>query len=147
MAHNLFENARITTLAGGTFINGNFGGTGGGVVSAADYEYHSVVFAGTVANTGTVNVYACANGAGSSPRVISTLTVGSGDGNIAIDVKSDALGTYLLTGTNYAWLSAAGTVDSGGTWRGALSIISTWPRSAGTSTVATGLLAYGTLLA
>lgn len=145
--HNILENTRWQTLAAGTFINGNFGGTAGGVVSAADYEYHAVVFLGTFANNGTINVYTCENAAGSSPRVIATLNVGSANGQAAgVDVKSDALGTYLTTGTNYAWLSAAGTVESGGTWRGALAIVSQWARTAGTTTPALGLAAYGSLL-
>ena len=148
MPHNILESTRITTLAAGTFINaGAMGGTAGGVVSAADYEYHAVVFFGTFANNGTVNVYACENSAGSSPRQIASLPVGSGNGQgVGIDIKSDFLGTFSASGTNYAWLTAAGTVESGGTWRGALAIISQWPRTAGTTTTANGLLAYGSAL-
>lgn len=146
--HNILESTRITTLAAGTFIGANFGGTAGGVVSAADYEYHAVVFFGTLANNGTINVYACENSAGSSPRVVATLNVGSANGQGAgIDVKSDYLGTFSNSGTNYAFLSAAGTVESGGTWRGALTILSQWPRTAGTTTTALGLAAYGSALA
>lgn len=145
--HNLFENALLTTLAGGTFIGGNLGGTAAGVVNAGEYEYHSVVFAGTFANHGTINAYAVENTAGSSPRLIASLPVGSGNGAAAvIDIKSDVLGTFASTGTNYAYLAAAGTVESGGTWRGALFILSTWPRSAGTTSGALDLQAYGTAL-
>ena len=148
MPHNLLERSRVTSLAYGTFVGASFGGTIGGVVSLADYEYHSILFLGTIANTGTINVYACANAGGSSPRVIASLTVGSGNGGGAgIDLKSDVVsGTFGNSGTNYAYMSAAGTVDSGGTWRGALSIISTWARTAGTTPGATGLVAYGTAL-
>jgi hypothetical protein len=148
MPHNILENTRITTLAAGTFINTTaVGGTAGGVVSAADYEYHAVYFAGTFANHGTINVYACENSAGSSPRLIASLPVGSGNGQYAgIDVKSDFLGTFSNSGTNYAFLSAAGTVEAGGTWRGALVIQSQWPRTAGTTPTALGAVAYGSAL-
>lgn len=147
MPHNILESTRIQTLAAGTFVGANFGGTAGGVVSAADYEYHAVAFLGTFANNGTINVYACENSAGSSPRVFATLNVGSGNGQYAgIDVKSDYLGTFAASGTSYAFLSAAGTVESGGTWRGALTIISQWPRTAGTTPAALGALAYGSAL-
>ena len=154
MPHNILENTRVTTLASGTFINGNFGGTIGGVVSAADYEYHAVVFFGTAANNGTVNVYACENSAGSSPRIFASLAIGTGTGQyVGIDVKSDYLGTFANSGTNYAWITAAGTVESGGTWRGALTILSQWPRTAGTSpgalgavVTSTGAVGYGSAI-
>jgi hypothetical protein len=148
MPHNLFESARIVTVAAGTFINTNaVGGTHLGVAPLGEFEYHSIVFAGTFANNGTINAYAVENTAGSSPRLIASLPVGSGNGQAAvIDIKSDAAGTFGATGTSYGYLAAIGTVENGGTWRGALQIISTWPRTAGTTTPANGLLAYGTLL-
>jgi hypothetical protein len=148
--HNLGENALFTTLAGGTFINGNFGGTAGGVVNAGLYEQHLVAFFGTLGNTGTINVYGCTNSAGSSPNVLSTLVVGSaagtgGLGGAAIMVKSDVLTSLQggTSGTAFTHLSAAGTVDASGTWRGALVIISHQSRTApGTS----GLSALGSAL-
>lgn len=149
MAHEFFPNTRVITLAAGTFINTTgMGGTAGGVTTLGDYEYHAIGFYGTFANNGTINVYACENSAGSSPRQIASLAVGSGNGQaVGIDLKSDVVaGTFAASGTNYAWLTAAGTVEASGTWRGALCIHSTWPRSAGTTAAANGLLAYGTAL-
>lgn len=150
MAHNLFESTRIVTLASGTFINTSaVGGTQFGVAPLGEYDYHSIVFAGTFANNGTINAYAVENTAGSSPRLIASLPVGSGNGQAAvIDLRSDVVaGTFAQTGTNYPFITAIGTVEAGGTWRGALAIISTWPRSAGTTPAALGILAYGTALA
>jgi len=147
MAHNLFENALSTLLASGTFIGASFGGTAAGVAPAGEYEYHSVRFIGTIANHGTINVYGVTNTAGSSPRLIASLPVGSGNGaGAVIDIKSDVLGTFAASGTNYPYIAAAGTVESGGTWRGALEILSTWPRTAGTTSGALNLVAYGTAL-
>lgn len=139
--HNLGENAVFTTLASGTFINGNFGGTLGGVISAGAYEYNLFAFFGTMANNGTINVYGCTNSGGSSPAVLKTLNVGSADGaGAAIDVKSN---TLAALGTQYTHLAAAGTVESGGTWRGALVAVSYWPHSAPTTN---NLAAYGSSL-
>lgn len=152
MSHELFGfgNARIVTIAAGTFISTSaMGGTHLGYAPLGEFEYHSIVFAGTFANNGTINAYATENTAGSSPRLIASLPVGSGNGQAAvIEIKSDVIaGTFGALGTNYAYLAAIGTVESGGTWRGALQIISTWPRSAGTaSSAANGILAYGTAL-
>lgn len=139
--HNLGENALFTTVGAGTFISGqNVGGTLVGVVNAGLYEQHLVAFFGTLGNTGTINVYGCTNSGGSSPNVLSTLVVGSAGGTnslgaAGIMVKSDTL-TGLqggTLGTAFTHLAAAGTVDSGGTWRGALVIISTQPRTGGTA--------------
>lgn len=136
--HNLGENALFTTLASGTFINGNFGGTVAGVVAAGVAEYHLVAFFGTLANNGTINAYAC-NAGGSSPAVIATLNVGSANGaGAGISVKSDVIG-----GLGSTHLAASGTVESGGTWRGALVIISSTQRSAGS---AQGFAAIGSAL-
>lgn len=142
--HNLGENALFTTLASGTFIDGQgAGGTAAGVVSAGAYEYHLVLFSGTLANNGTINVYGCTNSGGSSPVVLKTLNVGSANGaGAAIDVRSNTL-TGLSVGTVFTHLAAAGTVETGGTWRGALQIISYWPKTAPTSN---GLAAYGSSL-
>lgn len=137
----LGENELFTTLASGTFISANFGGTAAGVVSAGAYNYHLVAFFGTLANNGTINVYACQNSGGSGPSVLATLNVGSANGaGAAVMVKSD---TISGLGSLYTHLAAAGTVEAGGTWRGALAIISTQPRNAPTSN---GLAALGSIL-
>lgn len=144
---NLFEEAKITVFptAAGTIINGAAGGTLNGA-ELGKFEYHSVVFAGTFANNGTLNVYACTNSAGANPAIIRSLPVGSNtSAGIAVDVKSSALGSLSAAlGTPYTHLGAYGTVESGGTWRGALFILSTSARvnPAGT----TGLASYGTYL-
>jgi len=136
MAHTLLENALFTPLVMGTLINGNAGGTAAGVVAAGAYEYHLIAWLGTLANNGTINVYGCTNSAGSSPNVLATLNVGSANGaGAAIMVKSDTLNGLQggTSGTAFTHIAAAGTVESGGTWRGALVIISHQARSAPTS--------------
>lgn len=145
---NLFEAAKITvfTNAAGTIVNGAAGGTQNGA-PLGEFEYHSVVYAGTMANNGTLNVYACtAPGGSSNPVIIRSLPVGSnGSAAIAVDVKSSAMGSLTSAlGTPYTHIGAYGTVESGGTWRGALFIISTHARIAPPGT--TGLAAYGTYL-
>ena len=143
MAHNLGENVSILTLAAGTVNSGGGAGSAGGtimgVVSAGLYEQHLVAYFGTFANHGTINVYGCTNAGGSSPVVLQTLNVGSanapvGMGWAGIMVKSDTLnglqGGTLQSGTQFTHLSACGTCESGGTWRGALVIISTGLRNA-----------------
>jgi hypothetical protein len=147
MPHTLAENALFTPVAMGTFINGNFGGTTS-TVAAGAYEYHLCAFFGTLANNGTINVYGCTNSAGSSPNVLSTLNVGSANGaGAAIMVKSDVLnslqGGTLQAGTQFTHLAMAGTVESGGTWRGAFVIISHQARSKPTTN---GLAALGSAL-
>jgi hypothetical protein len=138
--HNIGENALFTTLASGTFINTSaVGGTIAGVVPAGQHEQHLVAFFGTLANNGTINVYACSNSGGSSPAVVATLNVGSANGaGAAVMVKSDVIG-----GLGSTHLAACGTVESGGTWRGALVVISHQSRSAGS---AQGLAAIGSAL-
>ena len=144
---NLFEAAKITTFptAAGTIINGAAGGTINGA-PLGEFEYHSVIYAGTFANNGTLNVYACTNSAGSNPAIIVSLPIGSnGSAGIAADVKSSAMGSLTSAlGTPYTHIGAYGTVESGGTWRGALFIISTHARIAPPGT--RGLAAYGTYL-
>ena len=149
--HNLLENALFTTVGAGTFISGqNIGGTIGGVVSAGAYEQHAIVFLGTLGNTGTINVYACTNSGGSSPNVLVSMNVGSaggtnGLGGAGIMIKSDAINSVQggTGGTAFTHLAVAGTVDAGGTWRGALAIISTQPRTGGT---VLGLSSIGSVL-
>lgn len=147
MSRNLFEEAKITVFptASGTIINGAAGGTVNGA-PLGEFEYHSVVYAGTMANNGTLNAYAMTNAAGSNPVIIRSLPVGSNtSAAIAIDVKSSAMGSLSAAlGTQYTHLGAFGTVESGGTWRGGLFIISTSARVNPPGT--TGLAAYGTFL-
>ena len=52
---NLFEAAKITVFptAAGTIINGAAGGTTNGA-PLGEFEYHSVIYAGTFANNGTL---------------------------------------------------------------------------------------------
>ena len=144
---NLGEAARLTAFvtAAGTIINGAAGGTVNGA-ELGKFEYHSVIYAGTFANNGTLNVYACTSSSGSNPFIISTLKVGSNDNPwIAVDVKSSALGSLNAgQGSTFTHLGAYGTVESGGTWRGALFIISQNARYSPPGT--TGLGSYGTYL-
>ena len=143
--HNLGENSRWTVLSSGTFINQlTIGGTANGVVFAGDYEYHMAVFVGTIANNGTMAVWGCTNSAGSNPVLVQSMTFGSGSGVPAIEIKTDVLSS-LAAGTQFPYITASGTVESGGTFRGALAILSTWPRNYGGSATTFGsYLAYGT---
>lgn len=143
MAHTFFENVRITplTVAAGTIINATAQGTAQGTVAVADYEYHALCYAGTIANTGTIFVYAMASGQTSS--VLGSIEVGSSNGNAIFEVKSD---TVTNEGTIYTHLGANIVVDSGGTWRGAAFWASHQPRSAGTTPAALGWAAVGTSL-
>lgn len=149
MAHTLGENGTFATLAAGTFISGqNAGGTAAGALPLSMFEYYLVAFFGTLANNGTINVYACTNSGGSSPNVWATLNVGSGNGaGAAITMKSDNVnslqGGTLQSGTQFTHFAAAGTVETGGTWRGALVAIGHWARSAPTTH---GLVSLGSAL-
>ena len=144
---NLGEAVKWTVFptAAGTIINGAAGGTVNGA-PLGEFEYHHVFYAGTFANNGTLNVYACTSSSGSNPFIISTLKVGSNNSAaIAIDVKSSAMGSLNSgQGSTYTHLGAYGTVESGGTWRGALGIISSHARTEPPGT--TGLASYGTYL-
>lgn len=144
--HNLGENSKWTVLSSGTFINQlTVGGTIAGVVFAGDYEYHMAVFAGTIANNGTLAVWGCTNSGGSNPTLIQSISFGSGTGVPAIEIKSSVLASLNSAGTTFTHIAASGTVESNGTWRGALAILSTWPRNTGGSaTVFGSYLAYGT---
>src|SRR5260221_8928526 len=75
---NLFEAAKITVFptAAGTIVNGAAGGTTNGA-TLGEFEYHSVVYAGTFANNGTLNVYAMTSASGSEPVIISSLPIRS----------------------------------------------------------------------
>ena len=143
--HNLGENSRVVVLDSGTFINQlTMGGTIKGVVFAGDYEYHLATFIGTVANNGTIAVWGCTNSGGSNPVLVQSLSFGSGSGVPAIEFKADFLSTPAA-GTQFPYFTASGTVESSGTWRGALAVISTWPKNYGGSATTFGsYLAYGT---
>ncbi len=143
--HNLGENSRWTVLSSGTFVNQlTIGGTINGVVFAGDYEYHMAVFVGTIGNNGTIAVWGCTNSGGSNPVLVQSLAFGSGSGVPAIEIKTDVLSS-LAAGTQFPYITASGTVESGGTFRGALAILSTWPRNYGGSATTFGsYLAYGT---
>lgn len=142
---NLGEFARVTMLQAGTLINGAGGGTVNGA-PLGEFEYHSVIYVGTFANNGTINVYGATNSGGSNPVVVRTLNIGSNNSPWAcVDVKSSAFGSLSgALGTQYTHLGAYGTVESGGTWRGALFIESYNSRTQPPGT--TGLAAYGTFL-
>lgn len=146
MPHNLGENSMVNVLSSGTFINQlTIGGTAAGVVDARDHEYHLAAFFGTIANNGTLAVWGCTNSAGSSPQLIQSVLFGSGAGVPAIEIKSDVLSSLNQPGSTYTHITASGTVESGGTWRGALAIISTWPKNRGGSATTFGsYLVYGT---
>lgn len=141
--HTLFENSAITAIPNtlGTLINTTADGTTVGTVLATSYEYNACVYAGTLANTGTVFVYALGGG---GTTVLGSVISGSGGGNVIFEVKSD---TLVTLGTKYNALGALVKVDSGGTWRGGAFWLQRWPRSAGTSDPsAAGWQAVGTSL-
>ena len=143
--HNLGENSMWTVLSSGTFINQlTIGGTIAGVVYAGDHEYHMGVFVGTCSNNGTISMWGCTNSGGSNPTLIETRSFGSGNGVPAIEIKSDVLSS-LIAGTICTHITVSGTVESSGTWRGALAILSTWPKTRGGSATTYGsYLVYGT---
>lgn len=142
---NLGEASRVIQFAVGTIANAAVGGTVNGA-ELGKFEYHTVAFVGTFQNNGTINVYAATSSSGSNPVIISTLKLGSSDSPwAAIDVKSSALGSLNAgQGSTYTHLGAYGTVESGGTWRGALFILSYNPRVEVPGT--TGLNGYGSYL-
>lgn len=147
MAHTFFENVRVTPIvaAAGTIINTTVDGTAQGTISVGDYECHALVYAGTIANTGTVFLY----GIDSTNRVLGSFILGSMDTNFVWDVKSDAFNAALLGGTGGTAITKLGAlikVDSGGTWRGGAAWYSYQPRSAGTAPLALGWGSVGTTL-
>lgn len=143
MSHTLFENSRIKALAGGSFVNATYGGTGA-PVSAADYEYHAIIVSGTLGNTGTIFAYAHTASTGDGTTVIGSIAFGSSSaGQAVFEVKSDVL---TAIGTAYTHISGQVRVDAGGTVGGALFVMSTQPRSAGTTPAANGYSAVGTAL-
>lgn len=150
---NLGEFARLTIITNaaaansgaGTIINGAAGGTVNGA-PLGEFEYHSVIYAGSFANNGTLNVYVTTNAGGSNPAIVRSLPTGSNNNQwIAVDVKSSAVGSISSAlGTPYTHVSAMATVESGGTWRGAMFILSYNSRNQPPGT--TNLGSYGTYL-
>lgn len=144
MYHTLGENSRFLLLQAGTLINGAGGGTAN-AFPVGQFQYVSVCYVGTFANNGTINVYACTNAGGSTPTIIRTLNIGSADGDVAlVDINANAL-NKISPGTQFTHVGAYGTVESSGTWRGALFVLGHGARSAPPGT--TGQVAYGTYLA
>lgn len=144
MSHTLFENTRISRFGiFGSAIALTAGGTGAPVF-AGDYEYHAAIFAGTIGNTGTLFVFGHTDSTGSGTTALGSVIFGSTNAAaVVFEVKSDTLTTI---GTAYNYLSTQAKVDSGGTFTGALFILSSWPRSAGTTPAANGWAAVGTSL-
>ena len=144
MSHTLFENSRIWPQASmGSAINTAKAGTGAPAY-AGDYEYHAVIFAGTIGNTGTLWAFANKTSAGNGTTVIGSVIFGSTNSPaVVFEVKSD---TLTAIGTDYTYISGQVSVDSGGTIQGNLFILSTWPKSAGTTPAANGWAAVGTSL-
>lgn len=150
MAQTFFENIRITPLlnTAGTLVNTTADGTAQGTISLGDYERHALVYTGTIANTGTVFVYAIASG--QTNLLLGSFVTGSISGNTFIwDVKDDAINSALAGGTGgtvYNQLGALVKVDTGGTWRGGAAWFSYQPRTAGTAPLALGYGSVGTTL-
>lgn len=150
MDHTFYENVRITPLinAAGTIIGATADGTAQGTISLGDYEYHAFVYAGTIANTGTVFLYALQTGL--TNLLLGSFISGSIDGSQFVwELKDDAINAALAGGTGgtaYTKLGALVKVDSGGTWRGAAAWYSHQPRSAGTTPLALGWGSVGTTL-
>ena len=143
--HTFFENVRVTPLVNtaGTIVNTTVDGTAQGTISVADYEYHTFSYVGSIANTGTVFLYAL--GVGATNLNIGSFIVGSINANsFAWEVKADAF--QSAAGTLYNTLGATVKVDSGGTWRGAAAWYSHQARSAGTAPLALGWGSVGTTL-
>jgi hypothetical protein len=139
MSKNFIPNARFTTLAQGSFVNVTAGGTGS-PVAAGPYAYHSALFLGTIGNTGTITVYGHTDATGGGTTALGSLVFGSGNGGgVGFEFSAD---TLTALGTGYAFVSAQISVPAGGTLAGALTIVSTQPRSASGSI---NLVAFGSL--
>src|SRR5260221_12332059 len=114
---NLFEAAKITVFptAAGTIVNGAAGGTTNGA-TLGEFEYHSVVYAGTFANNGTLNVYAMTSASGSNPFIIRSLPIRSeNNAAIPLDVKARAPGSLNAgQGTTHTHPCVLGTPESVG---------------------------------
>lgn len=141
--HDFFKSGDVQVRApqSGTFINEQTNGTAAAYF-AGDYEYHAAVFAGTLANTGTIFVFGAKDASATSPRALGSVVAGSGNGLAVFEFKTDTL-TNL--GTDYTHWTAQLKVDSGGTWRGGLLLLDHGARTKGTSAAAVGISALGTL--
>lgn len=146
-----YENVRVTPLVNmaGTIVNTTANGTSLGTPSVYDYEYHALTYVGSIANTGTVFVYAI--GASQTNLLLGSYILGSISSNSFIwEIKADAYNAALAGGTGgtiYTHLGANIAVDAGGTWRGAAAWYSHQPRTAGTAPLALGWGSVGTTLA
>ena len=149
MPHTFFENTRITPLVNtaGTIVNTTVDGTTQGTISVGDYEYHAFVYAGSIANTGTVFIYALQTG--QTNLLLGSYQIGSMDASFIWELKGDAINSTLAGGTGgtaYTKLGATVKVDSGGTWRGGATWLSRMARSSGTTPGALGWGSVGTTL-
>lgn len=150
MGHTFYENHKVTPLinAAGTIVNTTVDGTAQGTISLGDYEYNAFVYAGSIANTGTVFIYALQSG--QTNLLLGSFIAGSISGaNLVWELKDDAINGALAGGTGgtaYSNLGATVKVDTGGTWRGAAMWVQSWPRSAGTTPLAMGWGSVGTTL-
>lgn len=151
MGHDtFFESVRVTPLinTAGTIINTTVDGTAQGTISIADYEYHTFTYVGTIANTGTVFIYALQTG--QTNLVLGSYITGSVNAaNFTWELKTDAINAALAGGTGgtaYSNLGALVKVDASGTWRGVAAWYSHQPRSAGTTPLALGWGSVGTTL-
>lgn len=141
--HTLFENALITQLGtAGRYDAANIGTTTW--VNAGAYQNAVFIWQGTGA-IGTFNIYKGTNNVGAVARVIGSVTLTAAGTLWAYEVNSNAL---HVGGTNYAWLTAAGTPAAAGTISGGLICIQFNPRvaPAGTVVSASGLSGLGTTL-
>jgi hypothetical protein len=130
MSRTFGENAKVTPLAGGSFVNVTAGGTGAPVF-AGDYSYHAIVFAGTIGNVGTLFAYAHTTATGGGTTAIGSIVFGSS--NVGAIIYEVSTNTLTGIGTNYQFISGQIKVEAGGTLGGGLAVISTNPVSAPTS--------------
>lgn len=140
--HDLLSSgaAAFTTLAQGSVVNTTAGGTGAPVF-AANHTNHAIIAVGTFGNTGTIFAYGHTAANGGGTVVLGSIRFGSGNFSAAgFDVTSD---TLLNLGTAYAYVSGQLRVDSGGTFSGALFVLSYNARTAGTTPLANGIGAVG----
>jgi hypothetical protein len=130
MKRTFGENAKVTPLAGGSFVNTTAGGTGAPVF-AGDYSYHAIVFTGTIGNVGTLFAYAHTTATGGGTTAIGSIVFGSS--NVGAVIYEVATPVLTGIGTLYQFISGQIKVEAGGTLGGGLAVISTNPVSAPTS--------------
>ena len=140
--HDYFSSGAVNvrSTASGTFINTETNGTAA-AYPAFNHEYHAAVFVGTIANDGTILVFAADAATPVGTALIGTVNVGSSNGLGVYEFKSDVL---TGIGTQYTHWTAQVKVNAGGTWRGGLLLIDHAPRSAGTTPAANGIASLGT---